>query len=132
MKRALILAIGLAVAACSDRGGRTSITETEMLGRYKANFADRTDEIELLPGGRYRHTTEYRSTHDQHTGEWSVGPEQTEITLRDFKFNWPSPLRSLPDGGIGGMRHFPPVADWTTAVRVEHGIPMLLIAQDDR
>jgi hypothetical protein len=94
------------------------------VGRYKANFADRADQIELLRGGSYRHAIDYQSAHEEHTGEWSIElfESQTEVTLRNFKFNWPPKLRQ-----------FPPVADWTTPVRVDrNGVPMLLIAGDDR
>jgi hypothetical protein len=105
------------------------------VGRYKANFADRADQIELLRGGSYRHAIDYQSAHEEHTGEWSIElfESQTEVTLRNFKFNWPPKLRTLPAGGIGTLRQFPPVADWTTPVRVDrNGVPMLLIAGDDR
>ena len=133
MNARLILWTVLLLAGCSSReAGRSPIAEKDMLGRYRANFPERVDEIELLSGGKYRHTVEYRSRHEQQSGDWFIGPQQTEITLRHFKFNWPSPLRTLPSGGIDGITQFPPVSDWTTPVRVEQGVPRLLIAEDNR
>jgi hypothetical protein len=133
VRLAFVVAIGPIVVGCRSRS-QPSLAEADVVGRYRANFPDRIDEIELFRGGQYRHTTDHGTTHDKQTGQWFLGQfqSQAEITLRDFRFTWPSGVRSLPPGGIGNIRQFSEVADWTTPIRVDDGIVIVDVVYDPK